>query len=83
MDQAEGDMLLNRIRAVRRLDIGEGLVFVYGYDDKRSGQLLSPNSLAHVRILHAASLIRVQKLRPAYSGFGQRQQEENSQKPAT
>jgi hypothetical protein len=65
MDQAEGDMLLNRIRAVRRLDIGEGLVFVYGYDDKRSGQ------------------IRVQKLRPAYSGFGQRQQEENSQKPAT
>ena len=59
MDQAEGDMLLNRIRAVRRLDIGEGLVFVYGYDDKRPDQFLSPDSLAHVRILHAASLIRV------------------------
>ena len=58
MDQAEGDVLLNSIRAVRRLDIGEGLVFVYGHDNKRPDQLLSPNSLAHVRVFHGASLIR-------------------------
>lgn len=57
MEQAEGDVLFNRILAVRRLDIGEGLIFVYGHDDERAGQLLSPNALAHVRIFHAASLI--------------------------
>jgi hypothetical protein len=65
MEQAEGDMLFNNIRAVHWLDIGEALIFVYGYDDKRPDQLLSPNSLAHVRILHAASLIRVSDFRAA------------------
>jgi hypothetical protein len=59
MKQSEGDMPFISIGAVHRLDIGGALLFVYGYDDKRPDQFLSPDSLAHVRILHAASLIRV------------------------
>jgi hypothetical protein len=38
------------------LEIGEALVFVYGYHDKRFDQLLNPDSLADLRILHPASL---------------------------
>jgi hypothetical protein len=59
MDQALGDVPFNSIRAVRQLDIGESWLFVYGYDDKRPDQFLSPNSLAHIRVFHGASLIRV------------------------
>ena len=38
MDQALGDVPFNSIRAVRQLDIGEALLFVYGYDDKGPDQ---------------------------------------------
>jgi hypothetical protein len=54
MEQAEGNLLFDDIRAVSRPDIGQTLALVYSYDDKCPSQLLSSNSLANVRILHGA-----------------------------
>ena len=56
MDQAERDALFNSTHSVHRFNIGETHLFVYAYNHERSGQVIGPNQLSHVRIFHAASL---------------------------
>lgn len=60
-DQAKGNVLFNG--AVRRLEVGEALVFMYGYDDKRPDERFGPYSLADLRLPHAASLMPDARMR--------------------
>ena len=58
MQHAQRHVFLDQVRAVRRLNVSRDVIFVDRQNDERSTQLLSPNSLAHMRVFHAAPSLR-------------------------